>query len=102
MKRFKISLPSELRDWLGVCSRRSGRSISWEICETLRLAAEAGRDAFVRLSDFEEALLEITEAKGAFKMDPHEHAKSVIHDMHQTAVAVLKKHGLAPRRETVD
>jgi hypothetical protein len=47
--------------------------------------------------DFIEALHEISEARGAFKMDPFEHAKSCITDMAQTAINVLKKHGIEPR-----
>lgn len=49
------------------------------------------------LVDFIEALQDITEAKGAFKRDPFEHAKSCITDMAQTAIDVLKKHGITPR-----
>lgn len=48
--------------------------------------------------DFIEALQEITEAKGAFKRDPFEHAKSCLRDMQKIAIDVLCKHGIEPRR----
>lgn len=54
-----------------------------------------------RLTDFEEALQEISEAKGAFKRDPHEHAKSCIADMQEAAINALKKHGISPRGKPV-
>ena len=54
------------------------------------------------IEDFIEALQEISEAKGAFKKDPHEHAKSCIRDMQATAIDVLKKHGVKPRGQPVD
>ena len=52
--------------------------------------------------DFIEALQEITEAKGAYKRDPFEHAKSCVSDMQALAVAVLRKHGIEPRRTDTD
>jgi hypothetical protein len=55
-----------------------------------------------QLADFTEALQEISEAKGAFKIDPHEHAKSCIRDMQAEAIAVLTKHGIVPRGKPVD
>lgn len=54
------------------------------------------------MNDFIEALQEISEAKGAFKRDPHEHAKSCIRDMQTLARDVLIKHGIEPRGQPVD
>jgi hypothetical protein len=54
------------------------------------------------LSDFGDALQEITKCEGAFKRDPYEHAKSVISDMQRIAIDVLRKHGLEPRRDYID
>src|SRR5690348_1561026 len=61
-----------------------------------RIIAEA------RATAFEEALQEISEAKGAFKRDPFEHAKSCIRDMQEIAIDVLKRHGIEPRGKPVD
>jgi len=49
-----------------------------------------------REDDFIKALQEITEARGRFNCDPFEHAKNCIADMAQTAIDVLKKHGIEP------
>ncbi len=51
---------------------------------------------------FVEALQEITEAKGAFRKDPFEHAKNVIRDMQAVAIEVLTKHGIKPRGQPLD
>lgn len=49
--------------------------------------------------DFIEALQCITTASGAFKRDPFEHLKSCALSMQTTAVNVLRKHGITPRRD---
>jgi hypothetical protein len=51
---------------------------------------------------FIEALQEITEAKGAFRQDPFEHAKNVIRDMQALAIEVLTRHGIKPRGQPLD
>lgn len=51
------------------------------------------------VSDFIEALQKISEASGPFSRDPAEHARNVLRDMQHTAVLVLRKHGITPRRE---
>jgi hypothetical protein len=53
------------------------------------------------LEDFTEALQEISEAKGAFKRNPFEHAKSCVVDMQEIAINVLKKHDIEPRGKPV-
>lgn len=93
MRRLKIGLDDELRALLEEASARTGRSLAEEVRAAIR-----GERFVSVLSDYEQALLEITEAKGAFKCDPFEHAKSVIHDMHAIAVKVLQKHNVTPRR----
>lgn len=52
--------------------------------------------------DFLEALQEISEAKGAFRRDPHEHAKNCIREMQGIAFDVLNKYGITPRGKSVD
>jgi len=54
------------------------------------------------LDDLIEALQEISEAKGAFKRDPFEHAQSCIRDMQEIAIAALTKRGIKPRGLPVD
>lgn len=63
---------------------------------------EAKKLMEINLTDYVEALQEISEAKGAFKRDPHEHAKSRIRDMQALARDVLIKHGIEPRGAPVD
>jgi hypothetical protein len=47
------------------------------------------------------ALQEISEAKGAYKRDPFEHAKSCVVDMQTIAIETLKKLGIEPIGEPV-
>jgi hypothetical protein len=53
------------------------------------------------MDDLIEALQEISEAKGAFKKDPFEHAKSYIVDMQELAINALKARGIEPRGKPV-
>ena len=52
-------------------------------------------DAFI------EALQYISEAKGAYKQDPFEHARSCVVDMQATAIKVLRERGIKPRGKPV-
>lgn len=51
------------------------------------------------MQDFTEALQIISEAAGAFNRDPVTHMQNCIRDMQRTAVQVLRKHGVTPRRD---
>jgi hypothetical protein len=53
------------------------------------------------MNAFIEALQDISEAKGAFKNDPLEHAQSCVVDMQATAIKVLKERGIEPRGKPV-
>ena len=53
------------------------------------------------LSDYEEALQQISKAEGRYNMDPNEHAKNCIIDMQKIAINVLKKHGIVPKGKPV-
>ena len=54
------------------------------------------------MNAFIEALQDISEAKGAFKNDPLEHARSCIVDMQATAIKVLTERGIEPRGKPVE
>lgn len=51
------------------------------------------------VDDLIEALQKITEASGPFKRDPHEHCRECLREAQVTAVRVLRKHRIQPRRE---
>jgi Cu2+-containing amine oxidase len=52
--------------------------------------------------DFQEALQEISEAKGAFSQDPFEHARNCVRDMQALAIEALTKYGITPRGKPVE
>lgn len=65
----------------------------------VKVSRQAVGETLAQYDDFTEALQRITEASGPFSRDPIEHAHNALRDMQRTAVLVLKKHGVAPRRD---